>query len=369
MASKTIYYSTICQVQAAAKEIFRANSTRTTFVDTLLLLVKTGQLQTARPDFPIFFDYLSDQEFMDAVNGLPINVSQIISKSNEPRIEESTVIPPEKDVFTFKHLPFVDDSLHSHDCFEINYVYIGNAVLFTSDLKNEIKTGEFIIVPPSVPHNVLVGETDLVMSIMVRKNAFDMIFWSLLAQNDLLSSYFQEALYQSGHSVPLFFEADKQGETKRLIQKITAESNMGDHYANISSISLLNLIIVRILRQNIDSIQLYPVGSRPDRDFDFTLFLQYIQQNYQTVTLRSLSKMFHYSEAYLSKMIKKNLTQSFTETIRNLKMQHAANYLDKSKLKIAEIAELVGYESADHFTRTFKKKYNLTPLDYRKEAH
>lgn len=369
MASKTIYYSTICQVQSAAEKFYRLNNARTTFVDTLLHLVKAGQLPTARPDFPAFFDYLPDQEFMDAVNGLPINVSQIISKSNQPRIVESTVIPPEKDVFTFKHLPFVDDSLHSHDCFEINYVYSGSSILFTSDQKKELKKGEFIIVAPAVPHNVLVGETDLVMSIMVRKSAFDMIFWNLLAQNELLSNYFQDALYQNGQSRTLFFEADNCLETRRLIQNITAESNKGDHYGNVSSNSLLNLIFVRILRQNIDSIQLYPVDSRSDRDFDFTVFLQYIQQNYQTVTLGSLSKMFHYSEAYLSKMIKKNLTQNFTETIRNLKMQHAANYLDKSKLKIAEIAELVGYDSVDHFSRTFKKKYNLTPLDYRREAH
>ena len=48
-------------------------------------------------------------------------------------------------------------------------------------------------------------------------------------------------------------------------------------------------------------------------------------------------------------------------------MAEAVDYLTNTNLKISEIAERVGYNSADHFSRVFRKTYNMSPLEYRKE--
>ena len=40
--------------------------------------------------------------------------------------------------------------------------------------------------------------------------------------------------------------------------------------------------------------------------------------------------------------------------------------LNTSKLNISEIAFDSGFENVSHFSRIFKKKYNCSPLQYRK---
>ena len=86
------------------------------------------------------------------------------------------------------------------------------------------------------------------------------------------------------------------------------------------------------------------------------------------MTLSSLAKAFHFSETYLSKLIRKKMNQSFTEVLRTLKMNHAMEYLLNTSMKVSEIADAVGYDSVDHFSRTFRKVYGVPPQEYKKRA-
>ena len=57
---------------------------------------------------------------------------------------------------------------------------------------------------------------------------------------------------------------------------------------------------------------------------------------------------------------------SFTDIVRGIKMTRAEEYLSSSSLRIHEISALVGYDSVDHFSRTFKATHNISPQDYRR---
>ena len=100
---------------------------------------------------------------------------------------------------------------------------------------------------------------------------------------------------------------------------------------------------------------------------DFSLVLQYIQHNYQTLTLSSLAKLFHYSEPHLCTLIKQNTGLTFTELIKKLRLADATSYLLNTSMKIGEIAEQIGYNSADHFSRVFRSAYKMSPLEYRRQ--
>lgn len=94
--------------------------------------------------------------------------------------------------------------------------------------------------------------------------------------------------------------------------------------------------------------------------------MQYIQQNYRTVRLSTLARAFHYNETYLSRMLQNYMGMSFTEIVRGIKMTRAEEYLSTSTLRIHDISALVGYDSVDHFSRTFKSTHNMSPQAYRR---
>ncbi len=96
--------------------------------------------------------------------------------------------------------------------------------------------------------------------------------------------------------------------------------------------------------------------------------LNYIQGNYQTVTLEELSGHFHLSEPYISKFIKEKSKKTFGEHLSSIKLTKAKTLLTNGNMTVENIAYAVGYQSVEHFNRTFKKAFNQTPVQYRNSS-
>jgi AraC-like DNA-binding protein len=55
------------------------------------------------------------------------------------------------------------------------------------------------------------------------------------------------------------------------------------------------------------------------------------------------------------------------EYVRDVLMQHAAELLVQGDYAIKEISYMVGISDAKYFSRCFKKKFNMTPSEYKKQ--
>ena len=98
-----------------------------------------------------------------------------------------------------------------------------------------------------------------------------------------------------------------------------------------------------------------------------TEILNYLNHHYQNATLGSTAEHFGYSTSHFSTLIKEGIGQTFLQIIRDIKLNQACRALRETQLSNHAICELVGYESPEHFMRTFKKAYGITPGEYRKK--
>ena len=98
-----------------------------------------------------------------------------------------------------------------------------------------------------------------------------------------------------------------------------------------------------------------------------TEILNYLNCNYQSVTLRDAARHFGYSISHFSTLIRESTGRTFLQIIRDIKLDQACRALRETSLSNLAICELVGYESPEHFMRTFKKAYGMTPGEYRKK--
>ena len=91
----------------------------------------------------------------------------------------------------------------------------------------------------------------------------------------------------------------------------------------------------------------------------------YIQANYQTVTLEDIADKFNLTEQYVSKYIKDKSGKTFGDIVQNIRMKKAKTLLKNGNMTVENIAAAVGYPNVEHFNRLFKKKYDMTPVQYR----
>ncbi len=96
---------------------------------------------------------------------------------------------------------------------------------------------------------------------------------------------------------------------------------------------------------------------------------QYIEQNYsdKDLSLNKLSDVFNYSPAYLSQFVKENMGEHFSVLLEDIRMTKAKQLLRASSRSISEISEQAGYNSSNTFCRAFKRLYDISPGQYRRD--
>jgi two-component system, response regulator YesN len=94
--------------------------------------------------------------------------------------------------------------------------------------------------------------------------------------------------------------------------------------------------------------------------------LQYINARYQEeLSLEKVAAVVYLNPVYFSQLFKQKTGCGFKEYIIRLRLEQAKRMLQDTKLRLAEIAERVGYQDMRHFTQQFRKKFGQTPSRYR----
>lgn len=101
------------------------------------------------------------------------------------------------------------------------------------------------------------------------------------------------------------------------------------------------------------------------KDERLIAMMNYIQSNYQTITLEQMADEFHLSGPYISKYIHEKSGRTFMELVTNIRMKKARTLLKNGNMTVENIAFAVGYPNVEHFNRTFRKKFNMTPVQFR----
>lgn len=253
--------------------------------------------------------------------------------------------------------------LHTHEnAFEVLFVYHGVCHFSFENQQRELHTGDFCIIAPGSRHDISVdGPDDFVIQQYIFSEHFRSSFVKLLEDESILSHFFKMILTNQERGNYLLFSTPGASSILQIARNLYLEQFKYDEYSPSCTFFWMQLLFSNILREGIHSYQL----SADFMNADFTPVLDYLQKNYKTATLSDIAAEFHYSVAYLSTCIKKMTGSSYSTIVRDLKMKEAAEYLLYTNRSIDEISVLVGYHSADHFSRVFRSYYGKAPSDYR----
>ncbi|MGV3128194.1 YSIRK-targeted surface antigen transcriptional regulator [Staphylococcus simulans] len=96
--------------------------------------------------------------------------------------------------------------------------------------------------------------------------------------------------------------------------------------------------------------------------------LSYINKNlYNELTIESIAKEFNISQTTLNLNFKNELGMTVKKYITKSKLEDAKKLLDRN-LSISEISQMLGYADSSHFCKKFKKEFQMTPTQYRRNT-
>ena len=140
-------------------------------------------------------------------------------------------------------------------------------------------------------------------------------------------------------------------------------------YADLSEIASLLFQIIHKLtadyRMDKDSLKIY-LKERMSEKID--RILNYINHYYcEPLSLTDVAAHFQVSETYLSRYFKKKTGQNFINYLNEVRIENAALELRGTDASITNIAMDSGFSTPSVLNRYFKKKYGITPSEYRKQ--
>ena len=96
--------------------------------------------------------------------------------------------------------------------------------------------------------------------------------------------------------------------------------------------------------------------------------LSYITQHCcEKLTLENIADLCSYNKSYFSRIFKEYTNLTFTEYLRNARMEKAKELLCDSDYSITDIVYHVGYSDKTKFFAHFKTYTGVSPLNYRRE--
>ena len=116
------------------------------------------------------------------------------------------------------------------------------------------------------------------------------------------------------------------------------------------------------------------LGGKQEKEKDSgkipNLFVQkaadYIKLNYsEKISIKEIADQLYLSPNYLSELFKKHTGKTISEYLTDYRLEKACQLLDHAEYRVGDVSGMVGIHDGRYFSNMFKKKYGMTPTEYR----
>lgn len=264
-----------------------------------------------------------------------------------------TVFYREKEKFDFPY--------HYHEEYELNMIlHASGAQRIVGDKVDEIDDLELVLTGPNLPHGWFnhrcTSKNIVEVTIQWHKDLFSEQF---LNKNQL--NFIKRMLQRAQYGIRFSRETVEQMASEIL--------NLHKTVGFDSVIKLM--LILRDLSVSKDTALLVEGDMLLDKTMSFRsrrldAAFEFMNKNFSSaITLKDVADGVSMSEVSFSRFIKKRTGKTFIDNLNEIRLGHATRMLIETSNTVAEICYLCGFNNISNFNRTFKRKKNCTPSDYR----
>lgn len=254
-----------------------------------------------------------------------------------------------------------DFPCHYHEEYELNFIRNGKgAQRIVGDHSAEIGDYELVLVGPNLPHGWFTHKCKrsgiVEITIQFHKNLFERSF---LLRNQLHGIH--EMFENSVHGI-LFSES----AIRRNLERIIAIPQQQGFESVLELMALLhdlstseNMVVLSDVKLSGNYLNLH-AKKRIDDVLDF------LNKEFdKDISLSDAARIACMAEASFSRFFKQQTGNTFIDTLNEIRLKHATEYLIATSKTMTDIAYCCGFNNISNFNRLFKAKKKFTPTEFR----
>ncbi|MDD3946315.1 MAG: AraC family transcriptional regulator [Clostridia bacterium] len=263
----------------------------------------------------------------------------------------------QKDLNICLHSQLFNNLKHSHDFFELVFVYKGYVIEEVDEVTLRLNAGEACIHNPNAEHSIIKFDEneDILLNIIISKDMFNKSFFEKLLVDKNLASFFNHYMTTNHPKNDFMVFHNLSAHIETIIDLLLKEFLDTENFSQIVLEAILVMLFGELLRD----------FRRKDPNYFAGKIIDYISENLSTVTLKEASAYFNYHPKYFSFLVKQNIGKTFKDIVISLRLQKCASLLTFTNDCIDDIQEKIGYKDKSSLYANFKKHYKLTPKQYR----
>ena len=242
--------------------------------------------------------------------------------------------------------------LHYHNTYELMFIESGERTIMFEESMETATSYSVVLIDKNTMHRTVGSHCTRTL---------------IYLSSDCLDNFFTHPFINSFLNIfrchLLKFEPSEFEYITELLKKIMAEHNNVnrniDFYLHLGE--LLLLLKKKCILQMKDNVTYSQANTLTSH------ILNYINQNYTAITsLDELAQHFNFTKNHLCRIFKKETSLTINQYIVTLKLKKACELLTSTNLSSIEISIMCGFNSNIYFSQCFKRKFALSPIEYRK---
>lgn len=253
---------------------------------------------------------------------------------------------------------------HWHNEFEIIYIKKGSGIISIDLDYFHVKEKDIILILPGQLHSI---EQDSINTMEYENMIFSTDILISKHDDTCNSSYFKPMLKRL-IQLPNIINDDNCNYYTLLASCLdnideTCKSFPTAYELNIKS----NLFMFfYALFNNMPKSNTPVIKKRKSLD-KLKLVIKHVENNYANpISIEEMAELCNFSQSHFMKFFKTNMDVSFIEYLNNYRLTIASRLLISSSSSILAIAMESGFDNLSYFNRQFKKRYDITPSQFRK---
>ena len=233
---------------------------------------------------------------------------------------------------------------HTHHYAELFYIVGGDGQFRIEDQLYPVKTDQMVIVNPNVIHTEVSYNAHPLEYIVLGIEGLE------LALSGQREGRFQILDYRGGGDILTCL---------RHILQETQEAQLG--YEAICQ-AYMEILILRLMR----STRFTATASRTANS-PCAAVRHYIDAHYkEPLSLELLAQEAHINKFYLAHIFKEEYGMAPISYMISRRIEESRYLLRETDMSMSQIAQILGFSSANYFSQSFRRMEGMSPLEYRK---